>query len=335
MDALSEALLAVRTTGAIFIRVECIAPWGFAVPDVCKTADLLAPGTGRIVNYHLVTEGRALVRLEGKEAFWAEAGDIVILPYGDAHTVSNGRPSRYVDSAVAPGQLFTARPGTIRLGGGEGETTRIICGFIGCQRSADRLFLSGLPHSIRIKLGGEPSDSWLTRTIEHLVREAEADQPGASILLSRAAESIFVDALRRFMRGLSPEHTGWLAAARDTVVGAALATLQRAPARSWTIEQLAREVGSSPSALNKRFLHFLGERPASYLRHWRLHLAADKLGSTRDTVLQIAADVGYDSEAAFNRAFKAEFGVPPARYRKQITMRSRSSNDPAKTVTRP
>lgn len=250
MDALSEALLAVRTTGAIFIKVECIAPWGFAVPDVYQTADLLAPGTGRIVNYHLVTEGRALVRLEGKEAFWAEAGDIVILPYGDAHTVSNGRPSRYVDSAVAPGQLFTARPGTIRLGGGEGETTRIICGFIGCQRSADRLFLSGLPHSIRIKLGGEPSDSWLTRTIEHLVCEAEADQPGASILLSRAAESIFVDALRRFMRGLSPEHTGWLAAARDTVVGAALATLHRAPARSWTIQQLAREAGSSPSALN-------------------------------------------------------------------------------------
>ncbi len=319
MDVLSQALLAVRATGAIFFQVECNAPWGFAVPDVNEVAHLLSPGTERLINYHLVTQGSALVRMQTGEDFHVAEGDIVILPHGDAHTVSNGAPNHYADSAGALGQVIGGRPATLRLGGDDGEPTRIICGFIGCERAADRLFLRGLPQLMRIGLRDEPGDKWLSASVEHLVLEAQSDKPGAAILLSKMAESLFVEALRRFMRDLPPDQTGWLASARDPVVGAALAALHDRPQHGWTLNELAREAGASRSVMSRRFSQLTGEPPMSYLRRWRLQLAAGLLQNSDDTILRIASGVGYESEAAFNRAFKVEFGLPPAQYRRRAT----------------
>lgn len=317
MDALSEALTAVRATGAIFFRVECGAPWGFTVPPINEAAHLLAPGTERLVSFHLITEGRARVRLEGREDFSVGGGDMVILPHGAAHTVSNGKPVTFRDSAAALGQVLSGRPTTIRLGGG-GETTRIVCGFIGCDFSADRLFLSGLPPTIRINMCGRERAGWVEGAIHHLVSETERATPGAAILLSKMAETLFVEALRRFMEELPPEQTGWLAGANDPLIGRALALLHRKPARRWTLNELAFEVGTSRSVLIKRFAQTLGDTPLGYLRHWRLQLAARLLRTERNPILHIAAEVGYESEAAFNRAFKVEFGMPPAQYRRQL-----------------
>ena len=198
----------------------------------------------------------------------------------------------------------------MRLGGG-GEVTRFVCGYFGCERHADRLFLAGLPLMIKINLRGDPAGEWLESSVRHLVSQAGSARPGQSVLLSKMAEALFIETIRRYMEALPPEQTGWLAGARDPVVGGALALLHRKPCHHWTVEQLAAETGVSRSVLAERFSRFLGEPPLTYLARWRLQLAARMLQTTREAVIQVASEVGYDSEAAFNRAFKREFGIPP------------------------
>ena len=318
MDALSDALSSVRMTGAIFYHAECTAPWGFQVPAVHKVAHVLAPGTERLVSYHLVTDGKAVVSFPGEEDIPVVAGDILIIPHGDAHTVSNGSPSAFLDSGVELGKFLAGNQTTMRLGGG-GEMTRFVCGYFGCERHADRLFLAGLPLMIKINLRGDAAGAWLENSVRHLVSEAGSARPGQSVLLSKMAEALFIASIRRYMETLPPEQTGWLAGARDPVVGSVLALLHRKPRHHWSVDELAAATGVSRSVLAERFSSFLGEPPLTYLARWRLQLAARMLQTTREAVLQVASEVGYNSEAAFNRAFKREFGMPPGQFRRSAT----------------
>jgi len=315
MDALSASLNSVRMTGAIFFNAVCTAPWGFAMPRMADAAPVLAPGTERLVGYHLVTEGRGVVRIAGADDVPIAAGDVVIVPHGDAHTVSNGSPSKLVDSGEAVSRSLSGELLTMRLGGG-GDVTHFVCGYFGCERHADRLFLSGLPRVIKINIRGDAAGAWLESSIRHLVADGDSGRPGRTILLSKMAEALFIETLRRYIDQLPPEQTGWLAGARDPVVGAALALLHLRPRDRWTMAKLAAAVGASRSVLTDRFSRLLGEPPLTYLARWRLQLAARMLQTTRKTVLNLASDVGYESESAFNRAFKREFGVPPAQYRR-------------------
>ncbi|MGE3935937.1 MAG: cupin domain-containing protein [Rhodospirillaceae bacterium] len=316
MDALSAALNAVRMTGAIFYNLECTAPWGFIVPPLSGVARSLAPGTERLVSYHLVTEGRATCRFGDEPAVILEAGDVVIIPHGDAHTVTNGSPATLTDAGAPLSEAIGGELTSLKLGGG-GEATHFICGFFGCERDADRMFLSGLPTMVKINVRGDAAGAWIESSVRHLVAEANAGRPGLSVLLSKMAEALFIEALRHYMEQLPQEQTGWLAGARDSVVGAALALMHRQPSYPWTIAALAAEAGASRTVLIERFARFLGEPPLTYLARWRLQLAARTLQTSRSTILHIAADSGYESEAAFNRAFKREFGLPPARYRRR------------------
>ncbi len=315
MDALSEALSSVRMTGAIFYHAECTSPWGLAIPPLREYAHLLAPGTERIVSYHLVSEGHAMARFASKQEIPITAGDVLIVPHGDPHVISSGRAPRIVDANGTLGRYLAGDLSTMQIGGG-GEATRLVCGFFGCERHADRLFLSGLPIAIKINLRDDVAGQWLEHSIRHLVTEAGGGRPGRSVLLSKMAEALFIEALRHFMEQLPAEQTGWLAAARDEIVGAAIAAMHRAPGRQWTLDTLAEEVATSRSVLTERFARFLGESPLAYLAKWRMQLAARRLQTSRETVLQVALEVGYESEAGFIRAFKREFGLPPAKYRK-------------------
>ncbi|WP_028348968.1 AraC family transcriptional regulator [Bradyrhizobium murdochi] len=315
MDALSEALTSVRMTGAIFYRAECTAPWGFRVPHLQNVAHLLAPGTERLISYHLVTQGKAVVCFADEENIAVTAGDILIIPHGDAHTVSNGPPSTFVDSGASLGSFLAGDLTTMQLGGG-GELTTFVCGYFGCERHAERLFLAGLPLMIKINLRGDPAGEWLESSVRHLVCQAGCARPGHSVLLSKMAEALFIEAIRRYMEALPAEQTGWLAGARDPVVGGALALLHRKPYHRWTVEELAAETAVSRSVLAERFSRFLGEPPLTYLARWRLQLAARMLQTTTESVVEVACEVGYDSEAAFNRAFKREFGLPPGQFRR-------------------
>jgi AraC-like DNA-binding protein len=317
MDALSDALSALRTRGAIFSSVECSSPWGFSVPSMAAVASGSPARCDRLVNYHLVTEGQASVRLPGAPVLVVGPGDIVVLPHGDAHVVSNGSPTNVVDSTPPDGDVLASPPRTIRFGGG-GTITRIICGFFACEPHADRLFLAGLPRVFKVNVRGDAAGAWLERTVHHLVGEAETPRPGTAILLARMAEALFVETLRRYMNEMPDDQAGWLAGARDPIVGRALALLHREPQRTWSITTLAAEVAVSRSVLGERFARFVGEPPLAYLARWRLQLAARYLESSDRGVSEIAMDVGYHSEPAFNRAFKRQFGIPPARYRKTI-----------------
>ena len=316
MDALSEALSSVYMTGAIFLDAEFTAPWGVAVPQARELAAVLAPAAQHLVNYHFVIEGTLTVETENGEDLEATAGDIVIMPYGDRHRLSNGRSPQFVDSAQALRALAHGDVIRFQLGGG-GARTRIVCGFFGCRRQAVRLFLAGLPPVLCIPVRGDPSGTWIESSILHLISDAEADRPGRAVLLARMAEALFIESMRRYVERLPEDQTGWLAAARDPVVGRVLALIHREPKRHWSTAELAEAAGASRSVVNERFARLLGETPISYLSRCRLQLAARLPETTEQPVVQLACEVGYESEASFNRAFKREFGTPPARYRKQ------------------
>jgi AraC-like DNA-binding protein len=315
MDVLSEALNSVRVTAAIFVDAEFTAPWGFVSPPAQQIAPVLAPGTERLVIYHLVSEGEATVRLNGSGEMRLTAGDIVIVPHGDSHDIFNGAPSQLLE--VDALERYQAGDVQTPRFGGNGPLTRLVCGFFGCERHAGRLFLAGLPPLVKVNIRSDPAGGWLENSILHLAREAAARRPGGAALLSKMAEALFIATLRRYADQLPPEQTGWLAGMRDPIVGRALALLHSRPCEPWTVTDLAGEVGASRAVVAKRFAHYVGEPPLTYLARWRLQLAARWLQTTRNTVLQVASDIGYESEAAFNRAFKREFGIPPAQYRRK------------------
>jgi AraC-like DNA-binding protein len=315
MDALSQVLSTVHMTAAIFYDAEFTAPWGFKAPPARQVAPVLAPEVEHILIYHLLTEGKAVARLEGAADLPLEAGDIVIIPHGDPYTVSNGYPSTLRDGAASLEKFLSGDLSTTHYGGG-GEPTRFVCGYFGCERHACSLFLAGLPPLVKVNIRGDAGGEWLENSIRYLVSEAADRRPGGVVLLSKMAEALFIETLRRYMNRLPPEQTGWLAGTRDPVVGGSLALLHRRPCDMWTLDKLAEEVGASRSVVAERFAHFLGESPMTYLAHWRMQLAARQLRTSRKTILQLALDIGYESEAAFNRAFKREFGLPPARYRR-------------------
>jgi AraC-like DNA-binding protein len=189
---------------------------------------------------------------------------------------------------------------------------------MGCERQAERSFLAGLPTTLKVNIRANGTGVWLENSIRYLVSESQLGQTGHSILLSKMAEALFIETLRCYIKVLPQDAKGWLAGARDPITGAALALLHRRPAAHWTIDRLAGDIGASRSVLCERFTRYLGEAPLTYLARWRMQLASRRLQTTKDTVLQVGLAVGYESEAAFVRAFKREFGLPPARYRKAL-----------------
>src|SRR5207344_2663219 len=198
---------------------------------------------------------------------------------------------------------------------GGGDTARFVCGFMSCDPYLSQLILSGLPPVFKVNIRTDRSGHWLENSILHLVEEAASGRIGSEAMLAKLSEALFVDTLRRYVASLPEQQTGWLTGARDPIVGKSLGLLHSRVAHPWTIAELADQVGISRSALVERFTRYLSEPPMAYLTRWRLQLAARMLEKTSRGVAEIAADVGYESEAAFNRAFKREFGQPPGRYR--------------------
>jgi AraC-like DNA-binding protein len=316
MDALSEALRTLRVTSALFFNGEFTAPWRFATPAQEKLVPVLSPESEHLVLFHLVTEGQATARTPGHEDVTLTAGNIVVFPHGDAHELWNGQTTKLFPGTrllpkLSKGELATEK------WGGSGAMTRIICGYLGCERDAERLFLNGLPSVFKINVRGTQAGSWIESAISHSSSELESQRPGRSALLSKLAESLLMETLCRYMEELPPERTGWLAGARDPKVGKALAYMHRDPAHTWTLAKLAEASGASRTVLADRFSQLMGEPPLAYLARWRLQLGARKLLTTDRKVLQVANDVGYESEAAFSRAFTRAFGIPPARYRRE------------------
>jgi AraC-like DNA-binding protein len=315
VDAFSEILSGVKLNGAVFFTAEFSAPWGFAAPASNKLAEKVAPGAPHLMLYHLLIDGASQVDMPDGRSVELTSGDVVIFPHGDAHHMCSGRgavrpfPNYGINEKI---QARDLRP--LRAGGG-GEVSRFVCGYMSCDPSLCRPILSGLPPVFKVNIRTDPSGRWLESSILHLVEEAASGRVGSEAMLAKLSEALFVDTLRRYVGSLPEQQTGWLAGARDAIVGKSLGLLHSRVAHPWTIADLADEVGISRSALVERFTRYLAEPPMTYLTRWRLQLGARALECTSRGVAEIAADVGYESEAAFNRAFKREFGQPPGRYR--------------------
>jgi AraC-like DNA-binding protein len=316
VDVLSDVLRVVRLQGALFYNGEFSAPWSVYAASSDGIARHFGTDTERVIVYHLLTEGRASVRLENGDRLNLEAGDIVMIPNGDRHVLENGPPTRTVDDSEHLVEVLSQGLKLWRVGGG-GEVTKFVCGYMACEPRLSQVFLSGLPPVFKISIRNNASGRWLENSIRFSVEQAGASQAGGEAVLAKLSEVLFVEALRLYIAHLPPEQTGWLAGARDPEVGKALAFMHRNPAHPWTIASLAKGAGVSRSVLAERFRHYLNESPMAYLTRWRLQLGAQMLSSTSHSVAQIAPEVGYESEAAFNRAFKRAFKVPPARFRSQ------------------
>lgn len=319
-DVLSDVLSVIKLDSAIYFNAEFAAPWAFAAPESARVASFLAPGAHVIV-YHLLAEGSAYAQVAGGERITLSPGDIVTFPHGDAHLLGNGIGATPIDaSAAIPTYLEHGLTETV--GGGAGPQSRFICGFLACDPQLGRAFLGGLPSIVRVNIRDDAAGRWLEDSLRFSVTEAASGSGGSRAMLTRLAEAVFAETVRRYVRSLPATETGWLAGTRDPEVGRALTLIHQRPAEPWTIASLAHEVGLSRTVLAERFRHFLDEPPMSYLTKWRLRLAARMLAADATTSLaEVATDVGYESDAAFSRAFKREFGIPPAQYRREATRR--------------
>ncbi|HTR67797.1 MAG TPA: AraC family transcriptional regulator [Terriglobales bacterium] len=316
MDVLSEVLKVVKLQGALFYNGEFSSPWSVRTVSSRDLACHFAPGAEHVIIYHLLSEGRASIRMDDGTRIALNAGDIVMIPHGDPHIMENGPPTKPVDDSGQLAEVLNHGLKLWRCGGG-GEVTRFICGYMACEPRLSQVFLSGLPPVFKVSIRNDPSGKWLENSIRFSVDEADPSRAGGEAVLAKLSEVLFVETLRAYITHLPPEQTGWLAGARDAEVGKTLALMHRNPAHPWTIATLAGQAGVSRSVLAERFRHYLGEPPMAYLTRWRLQLGAQMLASTSYSVAQIALEVGYESEAAFNRAFKREFTIPPARFRGQ------------------
>jgi len=316
MDAFSEVLSGVRLKGAMFFSAEFSAPWRLSTPHGRVLAPALAPGAPHLVVYHFVVEGTARARVENGPDVELSPGDIVVFPHGDPHHLSAGLGTNPVESGAVLQRIATGDLSPMQAGGG-GAITRFVCGYLTLDPLLCSPILESLPPILKVNVRTDRAGQWLEQSILHVLEEATSNRAGSDAMLAKLSEALFVDTVRRYVAELPDQTTGWLAGARDPVVGKTLALLHRQPGHAWTIAELATTVGVSRSALVARFTRYVSDPPMAYLTGWRLRLAAQALTSSSKGVADLAAAVGYESEAAFNRAFKRAFGVPPARYRRQ------------------
>jgi AraC-like DNA-binding protein len=320
MDALSDVLRVAHLTGGVFLHAEFVGPWcmaGRVGPEHCASAPMLGPAS-HLMPYHYVVEGTIHVRVEGGEPFTLEAGDVVLFPRNDLHLLGSDleRPPVMARELIEPpkgGGLSSIR---YDGGDGDGSRCRVVCGFLGCDGAEENPVISNLPAAIRLSIEEGGGAEWIRSTFQYAADELTTGRPGSETVLAKLSELLFVEAVRRYAESLPEGQTGWLAGLRDHHVARALALLHRDLGRPWTADELGREVGLSRSALAERFTRLIGVAPMHYLGSWRMHVAAQELRSRNTSLLQVANKVGYESEAAFSRAFKRAFGTAPATWRR-------------------
>ncbi len=317
MDALSDILRVVRLKGGVFLHAEFTAPWCISSQVTPEDCGSYLEGSEHLVLYHYVVEGRLTAQIPDGKPVEIEAGEVVIFPHNHGHLLGSDTklpavPSNTIVSA-SPEGLWA-----IRYGGG-GEKTRIVCGFLGCDKLEGNPLADSLPPILRFDTRHGSTAAWMRSSFEFAADEIAARRAGSETVLAKMSELMFVEALRRHVESLPEEQTGWLVGLKDPFVSRALALMHGRLTKEWTVDDLGREVGLSRSALADRFTRLIGEPPMRYLARWRLQVAATQLRNSDAPLARIAEQVGYESEAAFNRAFKRSFGVPPATWRRGVS----------------
>jgi AraC-like DNA-binding protein len=315
LDAFSDVLRVIRLSGGVFLEAEFTAPWcinGRLSADDCKPF-LTAPR--HVIASHFVTAGHMQLRIDGGASVEVRAGELILLPRNDAHSFGSD-----LSLAPMPGRDVIQRPevggiSRIKYGGG-GEATQLLCGFLGSEIPFSPL-LSSLPALLKLDVRATASGAWIESSFRFAISQIAAGRVGSTTVIAKLSELLFVEAVSQYVASLPPERHGWLAGLRDPHIGRALALLHARPTEGWTAEALALEAGMSRSVFAERFTTLVGQPPMQYLTFWRMHVAAQQLREGRGNVAQIGFAVGYESEAAFSRAFKRQFGVSPGSWRRQ------------------
>ncbi len=312
-DPLRTALERLTIAGAIFLRAEYREAWAYQAPDGRETAQFLAPGQDSVAFFHLIAEGRCWVEVEG-ERHWAEAGDVMVLPYGHGHRVGGVEEAEVVPvTAFLPPPPWPQMP-VIRYGQ-DGSRTDVICGYL---LSDDVLFdptLAMFPPVFVVRPPDGPAADWVRANIDFAAQMTTLGAPGFGEISSRLPELLVIEVLRLHLSTAPASTHGLVAALRDPVLRPALARVHAEPAAKWSVASLAAAASVSRSALDERFRSVLGLSPMRYVAQWRMHAARDLLLSSDLTVSQVARRVGYDADEAFSRAYKREYGISPALWR--------------------
>ncbi len=314
MEMLPDLLSSLRLSGGVFLDGELHAPWSIraqVTPEDCASYFAVP---SQIIAYHYVRSGWLNCQVGDEPPVTVRAGEIVLLPRNDPHCLHGAVPAEPVDGSelVRPPEedgLFR-----IRLGG-DGERTAIYCGFLG-STTPENMLLRSLPSMMVIGIDDASESAWIRRSLEFAVHGLGRDSPE---MVGKLAEGLFAEAVRRYIEDLPPQESGWLAGLKDPAVGRTIALIHRRFAEALTLEMLAQEAGVSKTVLGERFRALLGESPMQYCARWRMHVAADMLRNNRQNACSVAYSVGFNSEAAFNRAFKREFGFPPAAWQKSVS----------------
>jgi AraC-like DNA-binding protein len=333
MDVLSDVLRVVRLSGSVFFTADFSSPWSIESPIPAMLASAVMPDAECIVLFHILVEGECEVWCEHHPTVTMESGDVVVFLRGDQHTMRS-HPSAATTPITSIFALGPRDEPPLLAYGGGGKASRFVCGYLNCDQCFAPL-VEGLPTMLLVRgrddystieavdgNGVHPtvvpqgSGTWLGTTLKFTINEARMARPGNAAMLGRLTELMFVEILREYMQRLPAEHGGWLAGLNDPHVGKALRLLHANPDRDWTVDDLAREVGVSRSVLAQRFTQLVHDAPMRYLAGWRMHLAKQMMRDGARNIQEVASRVGYDSEAAFNRAFKRATGSPPATWRK-------------------
>lgn len=319
-DPLSDVLRTVKLTGALFFLTDASLPWGVEVPRPDAFSSIILPRAQHVVSYHIILKGFGWANIPGIASTSFEAGDILVFAHHDPYSMLSGpdQPPEFdADATVAffremaAGQL----PFVIREGGGGEPRSEFVCGFLGCDMRPFNPVLSTLPRLLRVRPSNAAQDSLLSRLIDVTLAEARQPRVGGEAIRLRLSELIFVEVLRQYLQSLPAHETGWLSGLRDPSIGKVLAMLHERPAYPWTLNELACQAGMSRAALAARFMHLVGHAPMEYLTLWRMQIAARLLADGCMKVAAVGHQIGYDSEAAFSRAFKRIVGRSPAAWR--------------------
>jgi AraC-like DNA-binding protein len=319
-DTLSSVLAGVRLRGALFFVIDAGSPWLAEAPPGSALAPVIMPGCDHVISYHLVTSGSCYCALPDQPLARIDEGDVIVLPHGTPYALSSPAQD-YAASAPASLLPFFAEmaqgglPRVLVEGGAARDRIHVACGFLGCDARPFNPLIAALPPLIHLRRAQHGSHSRLAALIEFAQAESRQPRAGSNCVLLRISELLFVELVRSYVAALPEQETGWLAGLRDPIVARALALLHQRPCEAWTLERLADQAAASRSTLAARFAHFVGQPPMQYLTSWRMQLATRLLADSSNKVAAVALAVGYDSEAAFSRAFKKAVGASPSAWR--------------------
>ena len=343
-DTLSHVLRSVRLKGVLFFDVECAEPWVTEAPAASAMASTVMPDSEHLMAYHVVIRGQCWGNVVGEAPVRLRAGDVIVFPHGDAHVVSSEPGMRatpdmdFLNHSQRPQLPFRLQQAAGRWGIASEQAlptdASLLCGFLGCDRRPFNPLLATLPRMIHAPAADAGPDDWIVHFARIATTESRDKRLGGEAVLERMSEMMFVELLRRYLQRLPKNHSGWFGGLRDRYVGRALGLMHAQPAAHWTSESLADRVGLSRSALHERFVHFIGLPPIQYLINWRMQLASQLLTASNAPLASIALDTGYESEAAFSRAFKRTVGVSPSVWRRSRT-NGRPQAAPSRAQTKP